>query len=170
MLGYPIALAAFPTFNRMELSALYNEISPEKLFLLKGMPPDSENAWRYDAVEHINEMLQRYAQEKKTVSTLRYQEALEALEEFYDEVRYTHRFVVAPTGSKMQSLAVFLFKRIHPDIQVLYPVVEKFKDEYSERWSKLWQIDFQSFSKFVFDLHSRREQSLMDTLKKIEQS
>jgi hypothetical protein len=170
MLGYPIALAAFPTFNRMELSALYNEISPEKLFILKGMPPDKENAWRFDAVDHINEMLQRYAQEKKAVSTLRYEEALEALEEFYDKVRYTHRFVVAPTGSKMQSLAVFLFKRIHPDVQVLYPVVEKFKDEYTKRWSKLWQIDFEPFSKFVSDLHSRREQSLTDILKTIEES
>lgn len=166
----PLALAAFPTFNRLELSALLNEINPQKLILLEGMPPDPNNGWRLKAIDEINSAVKAYAEKTRVVSTLRYSETLDVLEEFYGEIRYSHRLVVAPTGSKMQSVAVFISKLIHPDIQIIYPVVESFDVDYSLGWSKNWEIDFGSFSSFVGTMDSLRLNAVHSLLAKLGRS
>jgi hypothetical protein len=165
----PLALAAFPTFNRLELSALLNEINPQKLLLLEGTPPDPDNAWRLKAIDEINSAVKLYAEQTKTVSTLLYSETLDALDEFYREIQYSHRLVIAPTGSKMQSVAVLISKLIHPDIQIIYPVVESFDIDYSLGWSKMWEVDFGLFSEFVKRMDSLRRNSVNDLRAKLDQ-
>ncbi len=50
MQGYPLMMIAFPTFNRRELTALVNEITPEHLILLEGRPHEAHDQWRLEAI------------------------------------------------------------------------------------------------------------------------
>ena len=81
----PLALIAFPTFNHVELGALLNEITPERLFLVNGMPPNPRNQWRVHAISELNKNAQHFVNKEKRVSTLLYDETIEALNSLYSD-------------------------------------------------------------------------------------
>lgn len=165
MQGAPFVLAAFPTFNKLELTAMMNETNPQRLFLIEGRSPYPENEWRVEAIREVNEENEEGSVWKKTVSTRYYNETFDALEEIYHKVRYTHRLLVAPTGSKMSALSVFFFKQVHPEIQVLYPVTADFDTAYTDGFRKCWEVQFPDFSEFIEVLRKSRMTNLRDFLK-----
>lgn len=167
--GSPITLVAFPTFNHLELSALLNELSPQQLFLLENLPFQDRIKWRLEAIRDINKNNYPLVNERRTVNTFLYIETLEALEEIYNKIKYTSRLLIAPTGSKMQSLGIFLFKQLHPDIQIIYPVARSFLQEYTEGWIRLWEIEFGSFSEFVSRVQRQRIKPVLDLLLEIDE-
>jgi hypothetical protein len=153
MQGSPLAMVVFPTFNQLELRTLLNEITPQELFILEGIQPYTESKWRLDAVRLLNkEILESTVQKEsiyeKAVSTRFYSETIEALQGIYMTTRYTHRLLVAPTGSKMQALGVTLFRLMHPEIQIIYPVASDFF-AYTEGSKETWQVDFGPFDNFT---------------------
>lgn len=162
MQGYPILLLAFPTFNRTEIVALYNELSPRCMILFEGVPHEERDRWRLKAVRKINERITRspdYAIEQKMLSTFDYKANIAMLEKVYQEYAYTHKIVLSPTGSKLQTVAAFMFKLLHPDVQIVYPVTRSFIGEYSEKCRALWCISFESFSEFVKSMDSYRRRT-----------
>lgn len=177
MQGFPLLMIAFPTFNYRELTALINEITPQHLILLEGMPHEPHNYWRLDAIrwlnrrileEHIagNEIL---TEQKRIISTFHYKETIKILEKIYQKYKYTRRIVVVPTGSKLQTVGMFLFKQMHPDIQIIYPVTKKFADEYTKKYKALWEISFPNFSEYMIELDEYRKEGLVK-LKEVIQS
>jgi hypothetical protein len=63
------------------------------------------------------------------------------LERIYSRYAHKYNLVVAPMGTKMQTLGVYLFAESRPDIQVTYavPIEYNWKD-YSSGIGKKWEI------------------------------
>jgi hypothetical protein len=152
MQSHPMLLLAFPTFNRSEIVALYNELSPKCMILFEGVPHEEQDKWRLEAIREINERITTspdYTIEQRVLSTFDYRANIKMLEDVYQDYSCMNKIVLSPTGSKLQTVAVFMFKQLHPDVQIVYPVTKSFIGEYSEKCRAIWSISFDSFSEFV---------------------
>lgn len=83
-----------------------------------------------------------------------------ALEGIYQQFHHTHKLLISPTGSKLQTFGVFLFRQMHPDIQLVYPVTRRFASEYTGGCRAIWQISIPCFSDLVRLLDTYRKWSL----------
>ena len=128
MVGGAIRLVAFPSFDPAQLTNLLQELQPAYTELIHGVPPVQENEWRKDAIRKLNRPTLDELQEKKDhdASTLDYRETLLALLQIYAKRSMFDRIVVAPTGSKMQAVAVGLFRSVLHDVQIVYPTPQIF--------------------------------------------
>lgn len=169
MQGYPIILITFPSFNHYDMMSLLNEVSPQKLVLLEGVPHLGVDKWRIDAIRWINRKVRDYIEPTCfSVSTFEYAETIDCLEVLYRRYHEDHRIVIGPTGSKMQALAVFLFAQMHPDVQLVYPVTKTFAMQYTRRHRNSWQIRFVRFSSLVDQLAAYRKGEILSLIKNID--
>lgn len=167
MQGYPLMMVAFPTFNHRELTALVNEIIPQHLVLIEGKPHEQYNEWRMEAIRWLNRRIierlvngETLTGQERIISTFDYKETIKVLERIYQLYKYDKKIVVVPTGSKLQTFGVFLFKQMRPDIQVIYPVTKKFTDLYTGCCKAVWQIPIKDFSDFILQLNGYRKKGL----------
>jgi len=121
LLGQPLRSIVFPSFNPYQLAALSSEIQPTRFSILHGIPPDPENRWRTRFIAALNQIGAIRDKEEHEVSTLDYRETLTVLAEIYQKNGHLERLVLSPTGSKMQTVAVGLFRAFMSDIQIVYP-------------------------------------------------
>jgi hypothetical protein len=169
MQASPRLLIASPTFNPRELVALANELTPQRMFLLEGEPHADKDKWRTEAIWSLNQKLQEGMNvQRAVVSTFYYQPTLDVLQKTYTSYGDTHRLLLAPTGSKLQTLAIFAFWCIHPDVQIVYPATSGFLEEYTEGVIQTWQIDFPHFSDWVAGLRAVRLEGLQRLKEKID--
>lgn len=124
--GQPIRLVAFPSFNTDQFPSLRSEIQPTYFSLIHGIPPLDENRWRIEAIKKINHIDEILNREDFDVSTLDYRETLSVLLEIYNKHWAMERIILSPTGSKMQALAVGIFRVYMKDVQVAYPTPREF--------------------------------------------
>lgn len=171
MQSSPVAMVAFPSFNQCLLLAAVNEVSPQELLIIDGKPHERHNWWRQDAVNYINsDIYDTYGVKPiATVSTFDYRETIAALKQIYMEYQYTHRIVVSPICSKLQTVGVFLFKQMHPDVHVVYPTPKGFFKQYTEGIRDIWQIRFPQFRHFVEELHAERQGNLRQLRAKLDE-
>lgn len=165
MQGYPLLIIAFPTFNYKEMYALLNEITPQYLFKIEGIPREKHNQWRLEAIRWINgkiynDFVPRIRIDEKESSTFDYIQTIEVLNDIYAEYKYSHKCIIAPTGSKLQALGVLFFKQMYPEIQLVYPVTAKFSNEYTKGCKNIWYIKFKNFSEFMKKLGNFRKVGL----------
>jgi len=166
MQGYPVLMIAFPTFNYRELLALLNEMTPQHLILLEGKPHEDQDAWRLDAIRWVNKNSEDTVLDKQIVSTFDYLETVVALEEIYQRFHHSHKLIVSPTGSKLQAFGVFLFRQMHPDTQLVYPVTRRFASEYTSGCRAIWQVSIHCLPDLMRQLDTYRKWSL-HTLKEV---
>lgn len=123
MQGQPIRLIAFPSFNEDQLAALRSEIQPSFYNLIHGIPLYEKNAWRPNAIKKLNQIedINITLRTEKELSTLDYRATLEYLLEVYDDRGVTDRIMISPIGSKMQAVAVGIFRTFMDDVQIVYP-------------------------------------------------
>ncbi len=172
MQGQPTAAIAFMSFNECLTQAIVDALYPSRLFLINGRPPRLH--WREEATAWIHEQLRREWPEvdnplekdgprerlpKRSTSTLHYHETIEVLLELYWQLALDHRVLLAPTGSKMQTIACFLVKAMHKDIHVEYPIPTGFLDLYSTGTGLKWTVAFPRLGNFcrTLELKDRRE-------------
>ena len=114
MLGSPIRLIAFLSFDSSQLRNLVQEIQPTHNDVVCGLPPHADMAWRRDALIETNEatvkMLRRA--ERHEACTFDYRWALRLILAVYGNHSVFDRIVIAPTGSKMQALAVGIIRSL----------------------------------------------------------
>ena len=145
MLGEAIRLVSFPTFDYVQLSNLVQEIQPTHNDVVHGVPPSDEMSWRTAAIDRLNrptiQALQRVTSHR--ASTLDYRDTLDLLLKVYGNYSVFDRIVVAPTGSKMQSVAVGIVRGILADIQIVYPTPMKFvdPDRYTEGVKQIYRLE-----------------------------
>jgi len=174
MQNYPLLMIAFPTFNYKELMALLNEMTPQYLLEFEGVPRKAENRWRLDAIRWINRKIDKdfilNIDEimHEELSTFDYVGTVTALDKICMKYRYTHKCVIAPTGSKLQTVGVFIFKQLHPEVQIVYPVTEEFAEEYTEGCRNIWIIKFLKFHNFIKNLEKYRRAKLISLKEAIE--
>ncbi len=147
MLGADIRLVAFPSFDYTQLKNLFHELQPTYVDIVHGMPPVENNEWRMWAVKKLNlhtiNSLPRANYMEHEKSTLNYKETLHLLLDIYKRRSMFDRIVVAPTGSKMQAVAVGLFRAVLYDIQIVYPTPYIFKepDQYTVGVRRMYALD-----------------------------
>ena len=145
MLGEAIRLLAFPSFDPSQLANLLQELQPTYVDLVHGLPPAVENQWRREAIRTLNSSILEPLRKKNDheACTRDYRETLRILLEIYRKRSMFDRLVVAPTGSKMQAVAVALFRAVLYDVQVVYPTPQIFTepDRYTVGTRQLYELD-----------------------------
>lgn len=128
MSGEAIRLIVFPSFDSIQLTNLLQELQPTYSEFIYAVPPNEINKWRIEAVRQINRQSLDEVKKKinHTVSSLDYRETLKTLFLIYAKRSMFDRLVLAPTGSKMQAVAVGLFRAILDDVQIVYPTPQTF--------------------------------------------
>ena len=128
MLGAPVRLVAFPSFDPAQLLHVVQEVQPTYTDVVHGKPPRNENAWRTGGVAWLNRSVlgDLASKQDHEVSTMDYRETLVLLGAIYAERSMFDRIVVAPTGSKMQAVAVGVFRAALEDVQIVYPIPQEF--------------------------------------------
>ncbi len=97
---------------------------------------------------------------KKELSTFNYLKTIDILNDIYATYKYTHKCIIAPTGSKLQTIGVLFFKQMYPEIQLVYPVTTKFLEEYTKGCKNIWYIEFKNFSEFMIEIGNFRKAEL----------
>jgi hypothetical protein len=166
--GEPTALIAFMSMNELLTQALINCISPSRLFLVNGRPP--LYSWRERATAWIHEELRRewperdnacvltedgFALPERATSTLDYAETVSVLLDLYWSNSAEYRIVLAPTGSKMQTVGCYIAKGIHIDIHIEYPTPESFLPTYSKGIGNRWMLEFGPLDALLGELRSK---------------
>lgn len=145
MLGEALRLVAFPSFDPAQLTNLIQELQPTYTEFIHGTPPAQSNKWRTQAIRRLNKRVLDELQDTKSheASTLDYTDTLEILLSIYARRSMFDRLVVSPTGSKMQAVAVGLFRSVLHDIQIVYPTPQIFDKpaEYTLGLRQLYQLD-----------------------------
>ena len=122
----PTRLVAFPSFSSHQLHALLAEFQPTFISVIHGEPPRDEDKWRKKAIEQLNQTDKLHNAEYYTASTLDPTETVLILRKIYQSYGDTNRLLVAPIGSKMQAVAVAIFRQLCPEIQIVYPTPASF--------------------------------------------
>jgi len=119
-------LVFFPTFNPDQLTALRQELQPSRYAYIHGIPPSVDNQWRTDAIIKLNHLIKR--EENFETCTLDYRDTLDCLCKIYTKHGMRDRLLISPTGSKMQTVAVGLFRAFVEDVQIVYPTPRVFTE------------------------------------------
>ena len=145
MLGEAIRLVAFPSFDPSQLANLIQELQPTYTELIHGIPPIQENKWRTEAIRTLNRqtLSELHGRKEPEASTLDYRETLRKLLQIYAERSMFDRLVISPTGSKMQAVAVGLFRAALHDVQIVYPTPQVFTtpEKYTVGLRQLYMVD-----------------------------
>jgi hypothetical protein len=143
MYGQPIRLIAFPSFNPAQFAALCAEINASSYTIIHGRPPREENAWRQGAIAQLNNIANLREAEEEIASTLDYRETLSLLLKIYRQHGDRQKLVIAPTGSKMQALAVGVVTGFLRDLQIVYPAPRSFPsaEKYTKGVSRMYGLE-----------------------------
>lgn len=160
MQGQPITLIIFTSFNEQLVRHLLGTMNPHQLIFINGCPPREDFAWREAATQEIHKkLIEAYMADNplgsnslliNSVSTLNYIETVEKINKIYNELGSYERIICGATGSKMQTVGLFLAKVLHPDIHIEYPTPDSYYVEgLSTGIRKIHEIVIPSFSEFL---------------------
>jgi len=119
-------LIIFPSLDAHQLIALRLELQPSRFTFIEGLPPSPDMQWRQQAVSRINQLESIGNAERCAASTLDYLETLDCLLDIYSRHAIQERLIISPTGSKMQTVAVGIFRSAIEDVQIVYPTPQDF--------------------------------------------
>lgn len=141
-------LIVFPSFNSDQLFALKADLQPSYFSFINGIPPSSENSWRTDVIRKINKIDTFPRKEEYNCSTLDYVETLDQLIELYSKYSYSNRLLLSPIGSKMQTVAVGIFRTYLNDVQIVYPTPREYAHPkvYTSGIKNMYILNLESFS------------------------
>lgn len=133
--GRPAMILTFFTFKRSRLQVILQVLEMEKKVLILSEPVRKDLKWRRDFMKIANlDIIQKNAPDVKFLSTVDAFQVMNFFEEkAYKNKEYTkYNLILAPLGSKMQTIGSYLFWRKHPEISVLFSQPRSyFKDAYS---------------------------------------
>ena len=169
MQGQPTAALVFMSFNDALTQSIVNTVYPARLLLINGRPPI--HSWREEATAWIHDRVRmEWADDNplsadgsglpaRSASTLDYRETVILLLDLYWKLSASHRILLAPAGSKLQAVACWIVKALHPDIHIEYPSPQGFLRVYSRGIGKLWRLDLDGFSQLIRRIsdHERNE-------------
>lgn len=140
-------LIVFPAFDVHHLTALHAELQPSRLTFIEGLPPNPANGWRKQAIAELNHLDSFAEAERFTTSTLFFQETLHVLLSLYQRHSLRERLLIAPTGSKMQAVAVGIMRSFVEDVQIVYSTPRGFvsPDNYTRGIGRTFSLDLGAF-------------------------
>lgn len=164
MQGQPVCLVAFTSFNEQLVRQMLGSISPYRLILINGRPPDVDLMWREKAAQEIHsKLIEDFSSANETgddgllrrvVSALDYRETVSCLHKIYNDFGTYERILCAATGGKMQTVGVFFAKVMHPDIHIEYPSPDSYIiPNYSSGIRNVYEVLVPRFNSFLSSLH-----------------
>lgn len=126
--GQPIRLILFPSFNPDQFNALRSVIQPSYVSIIHGEPPSDDNKWRQEAISKLNGIPHLLHKEEYTISTFHHSATVDVLLKIYQEYGVLQKLIIAPTGSKMQSVGVGIVRAYLDDLQIAYPTTRLFSN------------------------------------------
>ncbi len=175
MQGQPSAAILFMSFNDILTQVFLNSVYPGRLFLINGKPPvhkwrEEATAWIHDRVrrEWIEDNPLEWNKElsmhlpKRSVSTLYYKETVELLLNLYWKLSTENRILLAPSGSKMQTVGCFLVKALHPDIHIEYSAPEGFVKGYSSGIGPSWYLDLGCLKELLLRIENEERKEFLE--------
>jgi hypothetical protein len=176
MQGQPTAAIVFMSFNDALTQLLLNTVYPGRLLLINGRPP--VHSWREAATAWVHDHVRKEWEKDNPVkpsnnssdvpmplrvaSTLDYRESVSLLLSLYWQLSANHRVLLAPSGSKMQTVACFLVKALHPDIHIEYPSPEGFAREYSSGIGARWSLKLGSFKRRLLEIEEAERRAYLE--------
>jgi hypothetical protein len=143
--NYPLLLIAFLTYKRSRLGAIIREYEANLTFLVKAVPVRPDLKWRDRAMEIVNfDLIEDHKNSIIPAETLNWRTTLDLLERIYetDHANYRYNILLAPLGSKMQTVGAWAFAFRHPEVRVVTstPTV-MYREKYSTGWRDTFLID-----------------------------
>lgn len=131
--NYPYFLITFLPFKRGRLSAILQNLETKERIFIRGQPIREDLKWRGWAVDILNADL---VDEGTVVDieTLDWRKTFSYLESEYksNSNMYKYNFVVAPLGSKMQTVGCAIFAKIYSEVRLITSTPKKhYADSYS---------------------------------------
>jgi len=165
MQGQPTTMIAFASFNEQLVRHMLGSISPHRLLFINGRPPRNDYAWREDATQKIHQkLIDEYSNDNaidangrlvRSVSTLDYRETVRECEKIYRLYGLHERIIFAATGSKMQTVGLFIFKVKHPDVHIEYPTPDSyFVRGLSTGVRQVYEVVFDNFAEALRTFHA----------------
>jgi hypothetical protein len=115
-------LAILAGFEAHRANGVVEDTNPALLLLLYGKPGDPSLDWRLDLSRRLHRKFERGRRAAtETVSTLQFEETVDVLERYYNYLIDDYDVVLAPIGSKMQTLAAYLFWERYGETQLMFP-------------------------------------------------
>lgn len=145
--GQPVRMIVFPSFSYDQLLALRILLQPSYTTIINGAPPSDDNHWRMEAIYKLNEINKIVHTEEYTVSTLDYGETYKLITKIYANYGAFEKLVIAPIGSKMQTVGLALARLHLNDIQVVYPTPRSFinPEAYTRGVKTIYSLDISDF-------------------------
>ena len=147
----PICLIFFVGFEPSRAAGLLDAYRPNMIVACFGDSPHEKYEWRTKFSKDLNENLfDDFEHVDKSISTFDIPKIIRDLDRIYksthnDKILYEYyNIAITPQFSKIQTIAIYLFSQIHPDIQVVFCFPGKFNPErYSKGIGKIWICDLQ---------------------------
>jgi len=115
-------LAILAGYEAHRANGVVEDTNPALLLLLYGRPGDLSLDWRLDLSHRLHRKFERGRRTAtETVSTLHLDETIATLERYYDYLIDDYDFALAPIGSKMQTVAAYLFWERYGETQLMFP-------------------------------------------------
>lgn len=143
--NYPLLLIAFLTFKRSRLSAVLREYEANARILIKGVPVRQDLMWRKHAMEIINfDLIEDNKMSVSEVETLNWKATYDFLSGAYnaDHNRYRFNILLAPLGSKMQTVGAWAFAIGNPAVRLVTSTpTQLFPKKYSDGYGQTFLVD-----------------------------
>lgn len=131
----PVMLLAFFAFKRSRLSCILSQYETNARILIQSIPVRQDLKWREKALEIINfDLIDGNKNNIIKLPTLDWKLTYSFLTELYSKNYNGYRFnmLLAPLGSKMQTVGAWYFAIKNPDVKVVTSTPRKhFPDKYS---------------------------------------
>ncbi len=116
-------LAVIAGYEAHRTAGIVDDINPALLLLLYGDPGDPRHQWRLDLSRRLHHKFERTRRAaSQVVSTLEVADSLSVLEKFYNFLIDDYDLFIAPIGSKMQSVAAYLFWERYGEVHLTFPL------------------------------------------------
>lgn len=116
-------LAILAGYEAHRSTGVVEAVNPSLLLLMYGNPGDDTLSWRLDLSRRLHRKFERGRRTAtEVVSTLHVNESLAVLERYYDFLIDDYDLIVTPIGSKMHSLAAYLFWERYGEVRLTFPL------------------------------------------------
>ena len=142
--GRPFLLVSFFPFKRSRLHLLLQTLEVERKMFILGEPVREDLKWRHAFMRIANwDMIRRNKGSVVALPTLYPDQTRDFLESaiYVKGLHLNYNVVLAPLGSKMQTVGAFLFWRNHPEVTIVFTHPKRFfKEAYSDGYRETFVI------------------------------
>jgi hypothetical protein len=115
-------LCVLPSFSPVRVMAVIEEMAPNRITWLFGVPHLVRFRWRLDFQRFLHESLVEPNHRTCLISTFDYRETLIALESIYRKRSLDYSLLVCSLGSKLQKVGQVLFHILRPEVGALVSI------------------------------------------------